>query len=103
MEFAGGVVIGVCGGDFVFEVAEVESFAFADDGGAPEFFILIEADTFIAGAGITLFRVPCVLCNGGEAEVCAAVVEAVAVDVVNDVSIGGVYEVLVHQDTGVFS
>jgi hypothetical protein len=101
VEFTCGGVVSVSGGGFGFEVAEVNSFAVADDGSAPEALIFGEPDAFVAGAGVSLFRVPCVLCDGSEAEVGAAVVEAVAVDVVDDVSIGREDEVVMHKDAGV--
>lgn len=52
--FCGGV-IGLGGGGFCFEVAEVDSFSVADDGGPPESFIFIEPDAFIAGARASPF------------------------------------------------
>ena len=48
MVFFSGVVVGSCGGAFVFEIAEVESFAVADDGGSPEAFLPVEVYPFIS-------------------------------------------------------
>ncbi len=48
MVFFSSEVIGAGGGDFVFEIAEVDSFSVANDGGAPEVFLLIEANAFVS-------------------------------------------------------
>ncbi len=48
VEFAGGGIISLCGGEFVFEVAEVDSFAVANDGGPPEAFLPVEVYTFVS-------------------------------------------------------
>lgn len=45
--FCGGVIC-VCGGDFVFEVAEVYSFAVAYNGSAPEALVFGVPDAFVA-------------------------------------------------------
>ncbi len=92
-----GVVVGAGGVDFVFEIAEVDSFSVANDCCPPEEFLLVEANAFVSRAWVSLLRVPSVLSDGCEAKVCSAVVEAVSVYVVNYVSIGGLDELAVHQ------
>ena len=96
MIFFSGVVVGAGGVDFVFEIAEVDSFSVANDCGAPEEFLLVEANAFVSRAWVSLLRVPSVLSDGCEAKVGSAVVEAVSVYVVNYVSIGGLDELAVH-------
>ena len=48
MVFFGGMVIRDSGGGFVLEVAEVDSFSVANDGGPPEVFFLIEPNALIS-------------------------------------------------------
>jgi len=92
------------------------SFAVGGDGGAISIFLFVEADTFVAGTVVAFSGVSGVLGRCGESEVCATVVEAVAVDVVDDsffgcrisyivenARISNRHDLSVHKDTGEFS
>lgn len=91
-------------------------FSVCGNGGAVSFFLFVETDAFVAGLVGTFSGVCGVLCGGSEAEVCAAVVEADTVDVVDDsyfgrrisyivedAAISKPHDLAVHKDTGEFS
>ena len=80
-------IVSLRGGDFVGEISEVYSAAVTDDCSPPQALVGGEPHALIAGAGISLLRVPGVLCYGCHAKVGPAVVEAEAVYMVDDETI----------------
>lgn len=105
MVLPGGFVVGFCGFDFVFEVSEGDGIAVGCDFGDELLFSGVEAYAFVFRAGVfSFFRVAVVLGAGGRAEVCPAIVEAVMVDVVNDMAGRDFYDTAMHVNGGrVFS
>ncbi len=84
VQSAGGGVIRECGGDFVFEVAEMIGFVITPYRGGPLFTFFVPVDAFVFGCSVRASSlVLAVLGEGCKAEVFLLVVQAIVVDVVN--------------------
>jgi hypothetical protein len=96
-----GPVVSFGGVTLVAEIAQVLPLPVKDDGRTPQPLVLREPDAFVAGPGIPLARVPGVLSDGGGAEVGPAIVQAIAVDVVDDAPVRRPDKLAVHEDSRV--
>jgi len=96
-----GFVVCFGGLHFILEVAQVLSFAVADYRRAPHAFIAGEPDALVSGARTSLFRVPRILSDGRQTQICPAVVEAAAVYVVDYISVRNAHQLAVHEDARV--
>jgi len=95
--FFGGVVVGLGGLDFVFEVSECDGIAIGGNFSNELIFAGVEAYTFISGTCVfSFFGVAVVLGAGCGAQVCLSIVKAVMIDVVNDEVRGDFYYEAVH-------
>ncbi len=84
MILAGGCVVSFCGGDGRVEIAEILSLAIVPYSSAKPAFVLGKPYAFIAGTILTLSRVPGVLSNGSKTKIGPAIVQAIAIDVVDN-------------------
>lgn len=101
MVFFGGFIVCLCGPDFVLEVAEVDGIAIGGYFGDELLFARIVAYAFVFRAGVFSFlRIAVVLCAACGAQVCPAIVEAVMVNMVNDMAGRDFYYTAVHIDGG---
>ena len=101
MVFFGCDIICLCGPDFVFEVSEGDGIAVGGYFGDELLFAGVEAYTFILRAGVFSFlRIAVVLGAARGAEVRLSIVEAVMVDMVNDIARGDFYYTTVHVNGG---
>ena len=84
MIFNCGGIVSLCGFDFCFEGAEVDSFSVYGDACAPSFHIAGPIDALIFGARgpFEFAAMPDVLSVGSGAQIYLSIVEAVVVDVV---------------------
>jgi len=99
MVLHGGFVVGFCGQDFVFEVSEGDGIAIGGYFGDELLFAGVEAYAFVFRAGVFSFlRIAVVLGAACGSEVRPAIVEAVMVDVVNDMAWRDFYYTAVHID-----
>jgi len=92
----GFLVAGLGGFGLVVERAEVMGLSFVLDRGVP--FVAPGVDAFEAGLAAARGLVVLVLAGRAVAQVAAAVVQAVAVDVVHDHPVGRLHDLAVHQD-----
>jgi hypothetical protein len=92
MVFNSSSIIGASGVDFGFEAAEPDSFSVDGDFGDPFSggFFEINADKTRGGIFPGFSLVALVLRVGGEAEIVPAIVEAIAIFVVNEKALRGV-------------
>ena len=87
MVFFCSFVVGLCGLHFVFEVSEGDGFAVGGNFSNELLFARVEAYSFIFRAGVlSFFGIAVVLGAACGAEVCLSIVEAVMVDVINNVA-----------------
>lgn len=84
-----GAIVGLCGFDFRVEVAEREVLVVENNGGDPFFIVFVPTDAFELRGGWRgiLSTVVAVLSVGCGAEVCLAIIEAIAVSMVNEEAI----------------
>ena len=68
------------------------------DSGAEFAFVFCEPNSFISEAVFSFSGIPSVLCDGCGSEVCFSIVQAVAIDMVDDKSFGDMDELAVHED-----
>jgi hypothetical protein len=96
----GGIIIRYGGVDFGFERAEEEAFAIDNDAGTPKAGGFDEVNAFEAGSGFgnCFSGVLLVFGMGHEAEIRAAVVEAIVIIVVNEEPVGRVRDLAVHPE-----
>ena len=98
-----GIVVCPGGVDFVGEISEVFSPAVKDDCGPPHAFVGGEPPALIAGAGVSLLRVPGVLGDGRQAQIGPAVVEAGAVHMVDDITIAEIAMIVLSFEFWILS
>jgi hypothetical protein len=97
MVLPGSFIICLCGLDFIVEVSEGDGITVGGDFSDELFFAGVVAYAFVFRAGVfSFFRIAVVLGAGGRAEVCPAIVEAVMVDVVNDMAGRDFYYTAMH-------
>jgi len=79
-------VIGMCGGDFGVERAEVDTSAIDEYSCSPFFLFLDPIDALELGTGVKFefSAVSDVLGECGDTEVCTSIVEAIVIDVVDE-------------------
>ena len=98
MEFEGEAVAGFGGFDFVVERAAAIRLAFVHDGDLIRVLSTrSDADESLLGT-VLLAPVARVLPGRAETQIVAAVVQAVAVDVIDEHSLGGLHDFAVHED-----
>jgi hypothetical protein len=99
--FFSGFVVGLCGLYFIFEITEGDCITIGGYFGDELLFAGIEAYAFVLGAGVFSFLgVAVVLGTACGAKVCPAIVEAVMVDVVNDMAGRDFYYTAMHINGG---
>lgn len=97
----GGLVVGQSGGRGVLEVAQVDADALQLDAGVVLFALLVPTDAFQPGVRVALHpAVLVVLVRAGQAQVLPAVVERVAVDVIDQLAGRGLQDDAVHVQQG---
>ena len=91
-------VVGLCGVDFIFERAKINSFSFETDAGPPALHVLCPVNTFIfrARRPFEFAPVPDVLVGRCRAQIRLAVVQAVMVDVVAAHAVRDIDNQVVH-------
>jgi hypothetical protein len=95
--FLGGFVVGLCGLDFVFIISEGDGIAIGGYFCDELLFAGVEAYALVFGAGVfPFFGVAVILGTACGAEVCPAIVEAVMVNMVNDMAGRDFYYTAVH-------
>mgnify|MGYP001124776718 CR=1 FL=1 len=103
---SGGAVVGFGGLEFVMEGAEKYGLAFDSDLCLPEVMLAVPSDTLVLRAVGSVFvfgAVSDILGVGCRTEVCLAVIEAVAVDMVNKHIVRDIYYPAVHGNLTLFS
>ncbi len=82
-------IISFSGGDGGIEIAEILALIVVPDGSEKSAFVLRKPDAFISAAVPSHSRILSILRDGSRAEIGPSIVQAIAIDMVNDKAIAG--------------